>query len=309
MNYNPKKILLTGALGTIGKPLWEELKRRNHQVFGCDLSHYHDPDYFRCDIGKYRQLEKLFETNRFDYVYNLAAEFGRWNGEDFYENLWLTNVVGLKNILRLQEKHGFKLVHFSSSEVYGDYGGLMSEKAMDEIEIKQLNDYALTKWVNEIQILNSINQHQNQVARVRIFNVYGPGEYYSVYRSALCRFVWSALHNLPFTVYHGHTRSWLFIDDCCQTLANLVENFKSGEVYNIANEESHTMEKVAELVIKHTKANPQLAIYKGSEPFTTKDKKVDTSKAKKDLFHNAKVSLDEGILKTVNWMKEIYGKK
>jgi len=300
------KILLTGALGTIGLPLWEELRKRGHQVFGCDLGHYHDHQYFKCDIGKYRQLEKIFSKEKFDYVYNLAAEFGRWNGEDFYENLWMTNVVGLKHLLLLQKEHGFRLIHFSSSEVYGDYPDLMSEEVMDKFEVKQLNDYALTKWVNEVQALNAIDQLKNEIVRVRIFNVYGPGEYYSTYRSALCRFVYSALNNLPVVVFKGHTRSWLYVDDACNTLANIADNFKSGEVYNIANDESWSMEKVAELAIKYANASPSLASYKGEEPFTTKNKKVDASKAKRDLGHSANVSLEEGIKRTTEWMREVY---
>jgi dTDP-glucose 4,6-dehydratase len=301
-----KKIFLTGSLGVIGKPLWQELKNRGYDVFGCDLYHSHDPKYFRCDIGKYRQLEKIFEAQKFDYVYNLAAEFGRWNGEDFYENLWTTNVIGLKNIIRLQEKYKFKLVHFSSSEVYGDYDGVMQEDVMNKVEIKQLNDYAITKWVNELQILNSTSQSQIETLRVRIFNIYGPGEIYSLYRSALCRFVYCALNKMPFTVYKGHTRSWLFIDDACKTLANIVENFKAGGVYNIANPESLTIEKLAEVVLEKTGAEKDLAIYKESEPFTTKFKKVDISKAKRDLNHNPQTSIEIGVEKTVNWMKEFY---
>ena len=74
----------------------------------------------RCDVAAYRQLEEMFTYSpSFDYVYHTAAEFGRWNGEDFYEQLWRTNVIGTKNILRMQEKYRFKLVFFSSSEVYG----------------------------------------------------------------------------------------------------------------------------------------------------------------------------------------------
>ena len=41
----------------------------------------------------------MFEAHDFDYVYHAAAEYGRWNGEDYYENLWSTNAVGTKNIL------------------------------------------------------------------------------------------------------------------------------------------------------------------------------------------------------------------
>ena len=66
-----------------------------------------DPLYARCDVGEFRQLERVFETlGPFDYVYHCAAEFGRWNGEDFYETLWQTNAIGTKNVIRLQERLG-----------------------------------------------------------------------------------------------------------------------------------------------------------------------------------------------------------
>ena len=74
------KILLTGGLGTVGKVLAEQLKERGHDVWLSDVSHYHDPKYIRCDVGHYRQLERIFDNNGYDYVYHLAAEFGRWNG-------------------------------------------------------------------------------------------------------------------------------------------------------------------------------------------------------------------------------------
>ena len=50
----------------------------------------------------------------------------------------------------------------------------MSEEIMDEIEIKQINDYAISKWVNEMQIMNSEAMHRTETVRVRLFNVYGP---------------------------------------------------------------------------------------------------------------------------------------
>lgn len=115
------KILVTGGLGTVGSLLVKKLRAKGHEVYILDLPHNNDPKYFRCDISMYRQLESIFQRHNFDYVYNLAAEFGRWNGEDFYEKVWLSNAVGTKNIIRCQEKYGFRLIHFSSSEVYGDY--------------------------------------------------------------------------------------------------------------------------------------------------------------------------------------------
>ncbi len=120
------KILVTGGPGFIGSNLVPELRKRGHEVWVCDLSHSEGPNYIRCDVSKYRQLERLFEEHDFDYVYHLAAEYGRWNGEDYYENLWQTNVIGTKHMLRLQEKLKFRMIFFSSAEVYGDYMDLMN---------------------------------------------------------------------------------------------------------------------------------------------------------------------------------------
>lgn len=79
------KILVAGGLGIVGLPLVKELRKRGNEVWVCDLYHNHDPQYIRCDIGEYRQVERIFnDAGDFDYVYNLAAEFGRWNGEDYY---------------------------------------------------------------------------------------------------------------------------------------------------------------------------------------------------------------------------------
>ena len=180
------KILVTGSKGVIGTPLVKELSRQGHEVWQCDLSHHRDPNYTRADIAKYRQLERIFEANDYDYVYHLAAEFGRINGEEYYETLWETNVIGTRNILEWQRKKGFKLIFTSSSEIYGGkHEGVLSEDLPLHSSIIQLNDYAVTKWVNEIQIMNFEKKHGNECMRLRLFNAYGPGEYYHNYRSVV----------------------------------------------------------------------------------------------------------------------------
>ncbi|MHB2149534.1 NAD-dependent epimerase/dehydratase family protein [Calditrichota bacterium LG25] len=313
------RILVTGSKGVIGKKLVEELKSRGHEVFGCDIQHHpgeigyiqkmssEEWVYSRCDIGEYRQIERVIKkAGPFDLVYNCAAEFGRWNGEDYFEQMWKSNLIGLKNIIRLQEELGFKLVHFSSSEVYGDYEGIMKEEVMDNIEIKQLNDYAISKWANEMQIRNSMAMFGTQTVIVRLFNTYGPGEYYHPYRSVNCKFCYHALNNLPITVFRGHYRSSTYVDDSVRTIANIADNFISGRVYNIGSNQFHDIETLANIIWEYTGASKDLIQYKESEILTTKIKKVDIQLAIDELGHKETVSLEEGVKRTIDWMRYFY---
>jgi dTDP-glucose 4,6-dehydratase len=319
---NGGRILVTGGLGVVGSGLVKDLQQRGYEVVSCDLFHdgfekgfsvKTDLDaayYARCDISEFRQVERVFaEMGPFAYVYNCAAEFGRWNGEDFYENLWRSNVIGTKNIIRLQERLGFRLIHFSSSEVYGDWPRLMVEDVMDTYELKQMNDYAMTKWVNEMQVQNSAKQYETESVVVRLFNTYGPGEYYSPYRSVNCRFLYCALHGIPWTVFRGHKRTSTYLADAVQTLGNICERFKPGETYNIGGGRLHTIEELSDIILRVTGADPALVEYKESEVMTTRVKDVDVSKAVRDLHHRETCGLEEGIARTAAWMRQVYLKE
>ena len=302
------KILVTGGLGFIGSSLVRELRRRGHEVWICDILHSSDPKSIRCDVSKFRQLERVFETaGYFDFVYHLAAEYGRWNGEHYYENLWLTNVVGTKNLIRLQERKKFKMIFFSSAEVYGDYRGVMREEVPEKIHIHLLNDYAMTKWVGEMMIRNSAMQYGTETVIIRPFNVYGPGEHYHPYRGFIPKFIHHALHDIPYTVYLGHKRTLEYITDFCNAVANIVDNFKPGEVYNIGGDKQYEIKYISDLILNYLGKDDSLVTYKEAEPFTTKVKIPDSTKAKRDLGFKITVEPEEGIPKTIEWFKRVYG--
>ena len=300
------KVLVTGGSGFIGSNLVSELTQRGHEVWSCDLMHSGRPNYTRCDVSEYRQVERIFEEKSFDFVYHAAAEYGRWNGEDYYENLWLTNAVGTKNMLRIQEKKRFRMVFFGSAEVYGDYDGVMSEDVMEKIPIKQMNDYAIAKWVNELQIMNSAAMFGTETVRVRLFNVYGPGEHYTPYRGWIPKFIYKALHDEPYTVYLGHKRTLEYVKDICRTFANIIDNFKPGKVYNFGGDEQCEVKYVSDLILKFLGKSDSQVTYEEAEPFTTKIKTPDSSKAKREIGFKLTVPVEEGMRTTVDWFKKLY---
>ena len=300
------RVLVTGGRGTIGRPLVNALEEGGHEVCVCDLGYDASPRYFRCDVGEYRQIEHVIQRVKPELVYHLAAEFGRRNGEDFYETLWRTNAVGTKNVLRLQERSGFQMVFASSSEIYGEYGGLMSESVPDRFPVNQLNDYAISKWVNEVQVRNSAMRFSTETVRVRIFNTYGPGEYYSPYRSVACIFVYHAMHGLPYDVYLNHKRSSTYVDDTVAALSAVADHFNAGEVYNICGDECHSIKRLSDLVLRETGAAGRLARYRKVEAFNTLVKRGDNRKAKQDLNWAPRVRLEDGVRRTVLWQRDVY---
>jgi dTDP-glucose 4,6-dehydratase len=271
-----------------------------------DRGHFHEGRFRRGDVGEYRQFERVVEESGPQLVYHLAAEFGRRNGEDFFETMWKSNVVGTKNLLVLQRRFGFRSVLFSSSEVYGDYDGTMREDVTDRVPVRQLNDYAISKWANELQALNAAGEWDGQIVRVRLFNTYGPGEYYSEYRSAICTFIYKALFREPLTVYLNHRRTSTYVTDTCRTLANIAESFIPGRVYNVGGDELHDMKFVNDLVLGYLGLDDSHVTYEESEPMTTRDKVVDTARARTELGHDPITPLDVGISRTIDWMRSVY---
>jgi len=304
------KILVTGGRGFIGTNLTRELRSRGHDVWTCDILQGEDEHHFKADVTAHRQMESILERQSFDYVYHLAAEYGRWNGEDHYENLWGTNVIGTKHVLRLQERYRFRLIFFSSAEVYGDYDQLMTEDVMERVPIKQMNDYAISKWAGELQCLNAAAMFGTQTVRVRPVGCYGPHEYYSCYRGVIPIITYSCLTGRPFKVYRGHKRIFDFVEDTCRTFANIVDNFIPGEVYNVGGREEWSIgiEELADIILRETGADPKLMQHHATEPFTTRVKVIDFSKARRDLGHDPQIDIQMGIRRYVEWMKAVYVK-
>jgi dTDP-glucose 4,6-dehydratase len=297
------RILITGSRGTIGRSLVEELRRRGHEVWGCDLAHDSDARYVRADVGNIRQLEWAFHRAEPEVVYHLAAEFGRLNGEQFYEQLWRTAMVGTRNILEMCLQTGARLIFASSSEVYGETEVPMLDEGLTDREvIFHPNEYALSKWANERQIMAfEARNPELEAVRLRFFNAYGPGERFHAYRSVVALFCHKALNDEPLPVFRGYHRTFMYVDDFIPTLANVAEARElTHSVYNIGGEDYRPVEELAELVIEQAGSGSIEMI--GEDRHNVRSKRPDNHRAIRDLDHRPATKLEDGVPPTLAWL-------
>jgi len=263
-------ILVTGGRGFIGTNLTNELRSRGHDVWTCDNPAGRRSAAFKADVGVYQRWTS------FSGSINLSMSI-----------TWPPNtVVERRGSLReslADERHWhqkrsqtagaapLRMIFFSSAEVYGDYDELMSEDVMERVPIKQMNDYAISKWGGELQCLNHATMFGNEIVRVRPVGCYGPHEYYSPYRGVIPILVYSALKVRSLLFTRGHKRIFDYVEDTCRTFANISENFVPGEVYNVGGKEDWvvSIEELSDIVLEATGASSQLAEFKGEEGFTT----------------------------------------
>lgn len=295
-------ILVTGALGTIGKRLTDSLDRLGKEWVGIDIRHCDNPKVYRCDIRNFRTLTEIFDSYKPNKVLHLAAEFGRENGEDYYDELWQTNAIGTRNVLELCVNHSSELIFASSSEVYGNLPHPQKEEDTQNQVISFNNDYAISKWVNEIQIQRYIQKFGLKAVILRLFNAYGPGEYYTPYRSVVCKFIHCIKRHIPIVGYRNYHRVFMYIDDLIMTLVTVLDvKIPSGKIINIGGTEYKNIEQLIEIIEQSIKIKANVQ-WKDIEQFNVVNKQPDISKAKMYFNHNPNTTLSIGIPLTVSWM-------
>lgn len=307
------RFFVTGALGTLGRPLVKELRERGHEVTGCDLRHSSDVSIVRADVSDMWQLHAaasgLMTAIGECAIVHLAAEFGRLNGRDYPRECWLHNCVGTRNVLRIASEFDARVVFASSSEIYGEPpadGEPWSEGITEQFPVWPANDYAISKWANEMQCRNAI-RGGIPVTILRFFNAYGPGEEYHPYRSVVALFCYRLLRGLPIRVYRDYHRVFQYIDDFIPTLATACELDAQPHPINIGGEEYRSVEELAEIVLAETGADRSLVMYEDKDVTNTVNKRPDITRARTLLGHDPKVTLEDGVRRTVEWMRSFYG--
>jgi UDP-glucuronate 4-epimerase len=263
-----KKILVTGAIGFIGYHLTERLLKEGYAVVGIDnINSYYDvrlkyaklpifgiqedtiwPNvpyqsnkhkhfkFVKLDIKDRYNLEKLFETENFDIVCNLAAQAGvQYSIQDphtYVEN----NITGFINIIDACRQH--KIEHFvyaSSSSVYGNRDDVPF-KETDNVD-HPISLYAASKKANELIAHSYSHLFNFKTTGLRFFTVYGP---WGRPDMAPFIFVKNISEGKPITVFNNGImeRDFTYIDDIVEGVFKVIQGGVTNynyKIYNIGN--------------------------------------------------------------------------
>jgi nucleoside-diphosphate-sugar epimerase len=238
------KILITGSEGNIGKKLVSHLKEHGHDVFRVDIKQGFGDDFTVADINNVSDMLPVFMQFRPDVVYHLAAMVSRITCEKSPSITIATNISGTNNIIQLCKQFNCKLINFSTSEIYGNIGGLLSE---DRTDIAPNNLYGLSKYLAESLVEYEVKNNGLKAITVRPFMIYDEEETNGVHRSAMIRFAENLSRRKKIEVHKGSSRSWMHIKDAVTVLKKLLY-CNEYIVMNMGNPESVKTEDLAALM-------------------------------------------------------------
>ncbi len=302
--------LVTGGAGFLGSHLIDRLMKENQEVICLD-------NYF---TGRKRNLAKWigdpkFELIRHDVTIPIQLEVDRiWHlacpaSPVHYQfnpiKTAKTSFLGTYNMLGLARRVGARILLASTSEVYGDpeihpqpesYRG-----CVNTIGIRSCYDEG--KRIAETLCFDYQRMHNTQIRVMRIFNTYGPRMLSNDGR-VVSNFIVQALRGEPLTIYGdgSQTRSFCYVDDLIEGMAQLMNSEHSGPM-NIGNPGEFTIRQLAELI--KIRINPNLNLIQKPLPLDDPmQRKPVIELARKELGWEPKVSLEEGLDKTISWFKK-----
>ena len=309
-------ILITGGAGFLGSHLCDALIEKGHDILCVDnfftgnksnISHLlTNPNFtlIRHDVTFPLYVEV-------DQIYNLACPASPIHYQFDPVQTTKTSVHGAINMLGLAKRLKARILQASTSEVYGDpeihpqteeYWG-----RVNPIGIRSCYDEG--KRCAETLFFDYWRQHKLEIKVMRIFNTYGPRMHPNDGR-VVSNFIVQALNNKPITIYGdgSQTRSFCYVDDLITGMIKLMESHKSitGPI-NMGNPSEFTMIELAELVIKLTSSRSKIK-FKPLPEDDPKQRQPNISLAKSKLNWSPKVSLEEGLNKTIIYFKNLLDK-
>ncbi len=313
-----KNILITGGAGFIGSHLCKRLLNDGNKIICLDnlftgsennisnLINNTDFEFVNHDITKpyYRQ--------GIDEIYNLACPASPIHYQINPIKTIKTCTIGVINILGLAKKNNAKILQASTSEVYGD-PEIHPQKETYNGNVNPLGHrscYDEGKRCAETLFMDYKREHNLNIKIVRIFNTYGPNMGINDGR-VISNFICQALNQKNLTIYGdgSQTRSFQYITDLIDGMIKMMdtEKYFDGPV-NLGNPNEISMNELAIKVLKLTHSNSKLVFMNLPED-DPKRRKPDISLAIKLLKWKPEISLDDGLVKTIEYFKKISHRK
>ena len=304
-------IVITGGSGFVGSYLCERLINDGHNLIVVDnlltgstenISDLMDNDNFSFiehDVQNHIEIE-----NKVDYVLHFASAASPKAYTEHPVNTLKAGSIGTLNTLGLAKKHNSQYLLASTSEVYGDplispqneeYWGNVNpngERSMYD-EAKRFAEAAVATYSRSYDIKAKI---------VRIFNTYGPRMQLNDGR-VVTNFIFQALQDNNITIYGdgSQSRSFSYVEDTVDGIISLMQS-NEYDVFNIGNPNEITVLELAQKIIELTNSKSEI-VFKSLPSDDPKQRKPDISKAKSTLGWEPKVNLEDGLIKTIDWVE------
>jgi UDP-glucuronate decarboxylase len=306
-----KRILVTGGAGFIGSHLCERLLARGDEVLCVDnlftsrrqnilhLLDNHMFEFMRHDITWPLYVEV-------DEIYNLACPASPVHYQFDPVQTTKTNVHGAINMLGLAKRLKIRILQASTSEVYGD----PSEHPQRESYWGNVNPigpracYDEGKRCAETLFFDYYRQHNLQIRVVRIFNTYGPRMHPNDGR-VVSNFILQALKNEPITLFGTgeQTRSFCYVDDLVTAMTAMMDQDEMVGPVNLGNPVENTIKELA-LIIRELAGSSSEIVYRPLPQDDPVRRRPDITLAKQKLGWEPKVSVRDGLSRTIEYFRE-----
>ena len=307
------RILVTGGAGFLGSHLCEKLLEQGHFVYCLD----------NFSTGRIENINDFIKLDKFELVradvsepidldveqiYNLACPASPPKYQNDPIGTIRTSVMGAINVLELAGKYNSTVLQASTSEIYGDPEVHPQKESywgrVNPIGIRSCYDEG--KRCAETLFFDYHRQRSIKIKVARIFNTYGPRMHPSDGR-VISNLMMQALSNHPITVYGDgqQTRSFCYVDDLIDGLIKLMnsEDEVTGPV-NLGNPIEFTILELTQLVLKICESSSALEFLSLPKD-DPRQRQPDIEKAMSVLGWIPKISLEEGLLKSIDYYRKI----
>jgi dTDP-glucose 4,6-dehydratase len=319
MQNTKQKLLITGGLGFIGanfvryihknRPEWQ-MDILDIETYAANIKSVEDlllnfPEkikYIKGDIRNPDLVNSLVSVC--DIVVHFAAESHNDNSLNDPSPFITTNIIGTFNILEAVRKHGKRLHHISTDEVFGDLPLEGNDKFTAETPYNPSSPYSASKagsdhlvraWVRSFKINATISNCSNN---------YGP---YQHVEKFIPRQITNLLENKKVKLYGDglNVRDWIHVDDHSLGVLLILEKGKNGETYLIGANGEKTNKSVIETVLEKMAKSKDEIEYVKDRPGHDLRYAIDNTKIVNELdFNPVYKNFEEGIVQTIDWYKE-----